>query len=188
MGRKEADALYQGDSSDARSPPPATDCICPIGEELLLKGLHQVVPGEFYAAATRPPAVYRGNPFQIEVGLAYGGAAATQNVTKDLLVDLLEESDARTVRQFLIHTFNGLGSDAADRILKAAEPRHAAVAQQAEAEGSRAAARGDAERERRRRPDDGSAAVRQPRAAAVPAGRLRDHANGHAAPTGGATA
>ena len=56
----------------------------------------------------------------IEVGLAYGGAAATQNVTKDLLEDLLEETDARTVRQFLISTFNGLGSDAADRILKAA--------------------------------------------------------------------
>jgi DNA topoisomerase-6 subunit B len=83
--------------------------------------LHQVVPGEFYAAATRPPAVYRGNPFVIEVGLAYGGAAATQNVTKDLLIDLLEETDARTVRQFLISTFNGLGSDAADRIIKAAE-------------------------------------------------------------------
>ena len=28
--------------------PPATDCISPIGEELMLKGLHQVVPGEFY--------------------------------------------------------------------------------------------------------------------------------------------
>ena len=45
----------------------------PIGEELILKGLHQVVPGEFYCCRTRPPAVYRGNPFQIEVGLAYGG-------------------------------------------------------------------------------------------------------------------
>jgi DNA topoisomerase-6 subunit B len=64
--------------------------------------------------------VYRGNPFVIEVGLAYGGAAATQNVTKDLLEDLLEETDTRTVRQFLVSTFNGLGSDAADRILKAA--------------------------------------------------------------------
>jgi DNA topoisomerase-6 subunit B len=77
-----------------------------------------VVPGEFYAAATRPPAVYRGNPFQIEVGLAFGGQAATQNVTKELLRELIEETDARTIRQFLIHTFNGLGADAADRILK----------------------------------------------------------------------
>jgi DNA topoisomerase-6 subunit B len=119
LGRQDADALYQAIQT-TKIAPPATDCICPIGEELILKGLHQVVPGEFYAAATRPPAVYRGNPFQIEVGLAYGGAAATQNVTKELLADLLEETDARTVRQFLIHTFNGLGSDAADRILKAA--------------------------------------------------------------------
>jgi DNA topoisomerase-6 subunit B len=119
MGRQEAEALYHAIQA-TRIPPPATDCICPIGEDLILKGLHQVVPGEFYAAATRPPAVYRGNPFVIEVGLAYGGAAATQNVTKDLLEDLLEETDARTVRQFLISTFNGLGSDAADRILKAA--------------------------------------------------------------------
>ncbi|HMP08468.1 MAG TPA: DNA topoisomerase VI subunit B, partial [Lacipirellulaceae bacterium] len=119
MGRAEADALFHA-IQGTKIPPPATDCICPIGEELILKGLHQVVPGEFYVAATRPPAVYRGNPFVIEVGLAYGGAAATQNVTKDLLADLLEETDARTVRQFLVSTFNGLGSDAADRILKAA--------------------------------------------------------------------
>jgi DNA topoisomerase-6 subunit B len=119
MGRQEADALFHAIQA-TKINPPATDCICPIGEDLILKGLHQVVPGEFYCAATRPPAVYRGNPFQIEVGLAYGGAAATQNVNKDLLLDLIDETDARTVRQFLIHTFNGLGSDAADRILKAA--------------------------------------------------------------------
>jgi DNA topoisomerase VI subunit B len=119
MGRQEAEALFQAIQA-TKIAPPDTDCICPIGEDLLLKGLHQVVPGEFYCAATRPPAVYRGNPFQIEVGLAYGGAAATQNVDKDLLLDLIEETDARTVRQFLIHTFNGLGADAADRILKSA--------------------------------------------------------------------
>lgn len=101
-----------------RIAPPATDCICPIGEDLILRGLHHVVPAEFYAAATRPPAVYRGNPFVVEVGLAYGGAAPTQNVTMDLLLDLLEETDTRTVRQFLINTFNGLGAEAADRIVK----------------------------------------------------------------------
>jgi DNA topoisomerase VI subunit B len=117
IGRKEADSLYQAIQA-TRIASPATDCISPIGEELILKGLHQVVPGEFYAAATRPPAVYRGNPFQIEVGIAYGGQAAMQYVTKELLRELIEESDARTIRQFLIHTFNGLGSDAADRILK----------------------------------------------------------------------
>jgi DNA topoisomerase-6 subunit B len=29
---------------------------------------------------TRPPAVYRGNPFQIEVGLAYGGALPAEEI------------------------------------------------------------------------------------------------------------
>lgn len=119
IGRREADALYQALQS-TRIPPPATDCVSPIGEELLLKGLRQLVPGEFYAAATRPPAVYRGNPFQIEVALAYGGAPPTHRVPRETLVELLAESDARTLRQFLAITFDGLGLDAADRILHGA--------------------------------------------------------------------
>jgi DNA topoisomerase VI subunit B len=52
---------------------PPTDCISPIGEELLEKGLKKEVQAEFYTAVTRTPAVYRGTPFIIEVGVAYGG-------------------------------------------------------------------------------------------------------------------
>ena len=52
---------------------PPTNCLAPIGAEQILSGLLQGVKAEFYSASTRPPAVYRGNPFQIEVGLAYGG-------------------------------------------------------------------------------------------------------------------
>ena len=116
IGRHEADLVYQA-IQQTKISAPATDCISPIGEALILKGLHQVVPGEFYAAATRPPAVYRGNPFLIEVGLAYGGAPVSHRVPRDTLVELLEESDARTLRQFLITTFQGVGADAADKIL-----------------------------------------------------------------------
>lgn len=119
IGRHEADLLYQA-IQQTKIPAPSTDCISPIGEELILKGLHQVVPGEFYAAATRPPAVYRGNPFQIEVGLAYGGASPVARVTREILSESLEESDARTLRQFLITTFQGLGAESADKILTAA--------------------------------------------------------------------
>ncbi len=118
IGRHEAERLYQA-IQQTRIQAPATDCLAPIGEQLLLKGLHHVVPGQFYAAHTRPPAVYRGNPFQIEVALAYGGAAPTRKVSRELLEELLQESDARTLRQFLIHTFNGIGADGAERILKA---------------------------------------------------------------------
>jgi DNA topoisomerase-6 subunit B len=52
---------------------PPTDCISPIGAETLKSGLKKEIEAEFYTSTTRPPAVYRGNPFQIEVGLAYGG-------------------------------------------------------------------------------------------------------------------
>ena len=120
IGQREADSLYEAIQA-TRISNPSTDCVSPIGEELILSGLHHVVPGEFYVASTRPPAVYRGNPFQIEVGLAYGGVAPTHRVTSDLLQELLEETDARTVRQFLINTFNGLGADGAERILKEAK-------------------------------------------------------------------
>ncbi len=120
IGRHEADDLYKAIQS-TKITAPATDCISPIGEELILEGLHQLVPGEFYAAATRPPAVYRGNPFQIEVGLAYGGGPPTHRVPRETLVELLGQSDARTLRQFLATTFDGLGPEAADRIVHEAK-------------------------------------------------------------------
>jgi DNA topoisomerase-6 subunit B len=120
IGRHEADLLYHA-IQETKIPPPATDCISPIGEELILRGLHKMVPGQFYAAATRPPAVYRGNPFVIEVGLAYGGGLSTQRVTREGLAEMLGESDARTLRQFLVTTFDGLGAEAADRILEQAK-------------------------------------------------------------------
>jgi DNA topoisomerase-6 subunit B len=116
IGRHEADELYKAIQT-TKIPAPATDCISPIGEDLLLRGLHTLVPGEFYAAATRPPSVYRGNPFLIEVGLAYGGGPATHRVTREGLVEFIGQTDARTLRQFLTSTFDGVGMQAADKII-----------------------------------------------------------------------
>ena len=52
---------------------PPTNCLSPIGEEAIRAGLQKRMPADYFEAVTRPPAVYRGNPFQVEVGLAYGG-------------------------------------------------------------------------------------------------------------------
>jgi DNA topoisomerase-6 subunit B len=52
---------------------PPTDCLSVTGDELLVKSLEREVKANFYTAVTRPPTVYRGNPFQIEVAIAYGG-------------------------------------------------------------------------------------------------------------------
>ncbi|MFP4000845.1 MAG: DNA topoisomerase VI subunit B [Thermoplasmata archaeon] len=56
---------------------PKTDCLAPIKSLLIKKGLKNVLKGdhpEYYAPpTTRDPEVYSGNPFQVEVGLVYGG-------------------------------------------------------------------------------------------------------------------
>ena len=119
IGRGEAYALYKA-IQETKIPPPATDCVVPIGEQRLLAGLRQVVPGEFFVAATRPPGVYRGNPFVIEAALAYGGAPAARKVTLEDLTELAEQSDSRSLRQFLLTTFAGVGPEAVEKILTAA--------------------------------------------------------------------
>ena len=66
-----AETLYKVIQSTKIMAPP-TNCISPVGEKAILSGLYTQIKGEFYTAVTRPPAVYRGNPFIIEAGLAYG--------------------------------------------------------------------------------------------------------------------
>jgi DNA topoisomerase VI B subunit len=72
MTMQDAEKLMKA-IKDTRIMSPTTDCLSPIGEELLEKSLKKEINAEFYCAITRPIFVYRGNPFQIEVGLAYGG-------------------------------------------------------------------------------------------------------------------
>lgn len=77
IAREEADRLYRA-IQKTRISAPSTDCLSPIGEERILAGLQKECNAEFYAVATRPPAVYRGNPFQVEVGIAWGKPGGTE--------------------------------------------------------------------------------------------------------------
>jgi DNA topoisomerase VI subunit B len=79
----EAERLYKAINS-VKIMSPATNCLSPIREEQILLGLKKEIEADFYTAITRSPTVYRGNPFQVEVGLAYGGS-----LPSDELVDLL---------------------------------------------------------------------------------------------------
>ncbi|MBR9703068.1 DNA topoisomerase VI subunit B, partial [Candidatus Woesearchaeota archaeon] len=72
MGRDQTEALING-IKEAKIMAPPTDCLSPIGAELLEKGLKKEINAEFYIAVTRSPVVYKGNPFQVEVALAWGG-------------------------------------------------------------------------------------------------------------------
>lgn len=73
IGTHDVERLHQA-MQGVRIMAPPTDCLAPIGVRNLLAGLLKEVKAEFFTATTRDPAVYRGNPFQVEVALAYGGA------------------------------------------------------------------------------------------------------------------
>jgi DNA topoisomerase VI subunit B len=72
VNRDMAENIHKGIKKTKIISPP-TDCISPIGEEELEKGLRKEINAEFYCATTRPPSVYRGNPFIIEAAMAFGG-------------------------------------------------------------------------------------------------------------------
>ena len=64
---------------------PSTECLSPIGETLVKRSLKhetQEISPEFIITASRPPSVYSGNPFQIEVGLVYGGNLSKEEPVK----------------------------------------------------------------------------------------------------------
>ena len=69
-------ALVKGISKVKIMAPPA-DCLSPIGDVLIKKGLMHILDGErpeYYATpVTRPPHAVNGNPFTVEVGIVYGG-------------------------------------------------------------------------------------------------------------------
>jgi len=83
IGAHEAERLFKAINSVKIMSPP-TNCLSPIGENQILAGLQKEMEAAFYTAITRPPAVYRGNPFQVEIGMAYGG-----NLPAEELVDIL---------------------------------------------------------------------------------------------------
>lgn len=69
IAHQESEALFKAINETKLMRPP-TDCLSPIGEDQIVAGLKKEIEADFYTAVTRPPTVYRGNPFQIEVGLA----------------------------------------------------------------------------------------------------------------------
>ena len=73
IAKQEADNLLKAIRKQKFMSPP-TDCLSPIGDELLIKSLKKEFDAEFYTAITRPASVYRGNPFRIEAAIAYGGS------------------------------------------------------------------------------------------------------------------
>ncbi len=96
-----AETLYHTIQTTKIMTPP-TNCLSPIGEKAILSGLYKQIKGEFYTAVSRPPSVYRGNPFIIEAGLAFGKApdsmAQPEKPTMPLAEGEQKEGDSELAR------------------------------------------------------------------------------------------
>ena len=107
IARQEADNLFKA-INHTKIMNPRTDCLSPIGEELILAGLKKQIEADFYTSVTRPPAVYRGNPFQIEAGLAYGGSLPVEGLARVLRyanrVPLLYQQSACAMTKSVLNT------------------------------------------------------------------------------------
>ncbi len=107
MNREQSEKLMQGIQKTKLISPPS-DCISPIGKNLLEKGLRKEINAEFYCTTTRPPSVYRGNPFIVEAGIAYGGEQTSEGTVNILRfanrVPLLYQQGACAISKSIIQT------------------------------------------------------------------------------------
>lgn len=120
IARQEAEKLYEAIQKTKLMSPP-TNCLAPIGAEQILTGLLKGVKAEFFTASTRPPAVYRGNPFQIEVGLGYGGSLgpdpkAEEESEPEVAVDALRAF--KRGGKLKSGNGNGSGSSSQSRVIR----------------------------------------------------------------------
>ncbi|MCG3205695.1 MAG: Type 2 DNA topoisomerase 6 subunit B [Elusimicrobia bacterium] len=107
IAHNEADKLHKAIGQTKIMNPP-TNCLSPIGENNLLNGLKKNITAEFYTALTRPPSVYRGNPFQIEVAVAYGGELPKEELAEVMRfanrVPLLYQQSACAITKSVLQT------------------------------------------------------------------------------------
>ena len=107
LTRDEAEALHdQMQKAKLQNPP--TDCLSPITAKPIEEGLKKELAPEFVTAVSRSAAVYAGNPFLVEVGIAYGGSLDQEGSVHLMRyankVPLLYEQSACAITKSVIQT------------------------------------------------------------------------------------
>lgn len=70
----QGEKMFHGKPVKLLNPP--TNCLSPIEEMLIKKGLSKTIDSRYATTMTRAPNVSQGNPYQVEVGLIFGGDMA----------------------------------------------------------------------------------------------------------------
>lgn len=71
LTRKELTDLVEA-MRNVNTLPPSPECLSPVGEDILIKGVVDRLKPKFIVAVTRKPSAMRGQPFLVEIILAYG--------------------------------------------------------------------------------------------------------------------
>ncbi len=73
LSAEQLKSLLAAMQSVAVPAPPTTQCLSPIGEDLIRRGLDKEFQMDFVSARTRPSSVFSGHPFVVEAAIGYGG-------------------------------------------------------------------------------------------------------------------
>jgi DNA topoisomerase-6 subunit B len=73
LAAEDLKSLLAAMQSVAVPAPPTTQCLSPIGEDLIRRGLDKEFQMDFVTARTRPSSVYASHPFVVEAAIGYGG-------------------------------------------------------------------------------------------------------------------
>jgi len=73
LGPEEQKSLLRAMQGVKVPAPPTSQCLSPIGEELIIRGLEKEFQIDFIKARTRPSSVFSGHPFVVEAAIGYGG-------------------------------------------------------------------------------------------------------------------
>ena len=73
LSAEQLKALLAAMQAVAVPAPPSSQCLSPIGEELIRRGLDKEFQIDFVAARTRPSSVFSGHSFMVEAAIGYGG-------------------------------------------------------------------------------------------------------------------
>ena len=73
LSAEQLKALLAAMQAVAVPAPPTSQCLSPIGEELIRRGLDKEFQMDFVAARTRPSSVFSCDSFMVEAAIGYGG-------------------------------------------------------------------------------------------------------------------
>lgn len=65
-------------------PPPASQCLSPIGEDMIISGIDKEFQLDFVRSRTRKSQVFSGHPFIVEAAIGYGGKLESEGPAKIL--------------------------------------------------------------------------------------------------------